>query len=192
MDPFTLGLTAVSIGAQLFGGSKQVSGAKEQAAAQQEQIRLEQQVEAQRRTAMELDARRQQREAIRVAQRAQALGVARATSQGAEGVGSSALGGAAGQNAGMLGTNLTGISQNLGIGENIFDINSQISQQKIRQSQAATTQMEGAAISSLGQSLFKVGPAVGSMFGSIGGGSIAGFTGLSTIGNTRPRVGPFG
>jgi hypothetical protein len=190
MDPFTLGLTAVSIGVQLFGGSKQVSGAKEQAAAQQEQIRLEQQVEAQRRTAMELDARRQQREAVRTAQRALALGSARAANQGANDPGASALGGAAGQILGTLGVNQTGISQNLGIGENIFDINAQISQQKIRQSQAATQQMEGAAISSLGQSLFKVGPAIGSMAGS--GSSLAGFSGLSTIGNTRPRVGPFG
>ena len=82
-------------------------------------------IEATKRQAMEVDARRQQLEIIRSQQRGRALGLTTATAQGA-GKGSGLQGGY-GQVSGQAGVNLLGVQQNLQAGRNIFDSNSSIS-----------------------------------------------------------------
>jgi hypothetical protein len=159
MDPLTLitaGTTLAGFATSIFGGQKKTEGAQEAAAASAEQARLEQQVEAQRMSAMELDARRRQREIIRTQQKAAALGTAAAVSQGAEG-GSGLQGGLAGI-MGQTGVNLLGVTQNLEIGRNIFGINAQISQQKIRAAQAGAKMAEGQGLQQLGGALVSSGP----------------------------------
>lgn len=81
-------------------------------------------IEATKRQAMEVDARRQQLEIIRNQQRGRALGLTTATAQGASK--GSGLQGAYGQVSGQTGVNLLGVQQNLEAGRNIFDANSNI------------------------------------------------------------------
>jgi len=82
-------------------------------------------IEATKRQAMEVDARRQQLEIIRNQQRGRALGLTTATSQGASK--GSGLQGGYGQISGQTGVNLLGVQQNLQAGRAIFDANSNIS-----------------------------------------------------------------
>lgn len=81
-------------------------------------------IEATKRQAMEVDARRQQLEILRNQQRGRALGLATATAQGASK--GSGLQGAYGQISGQTGVNLLGVQQNLEAGRNIFDANANI------------------------------------------------------------------
>jgi len=187
MAAVTAAIAAVGVGLSAYGAYNQYQGSKDISEAQQQQIRLEQQAEAQRRQAMEIKARRDRLEAIRVGQRARALGLASATSQGASGEGSSGLQGAFGQISGQTGTNLLGITQPLEIGRNIFDINSQISQAKIAQAQAGTQVSFGQGLSSLGgQLISNIGP-LGSLGSYVGGfGSSVG-----PAGGSRSSLGPY-
>lgn len=82
-------------------------------------------IEATKRQAMEVDARRQQLEIIRNQQRGRALGLTTATSQGAQR--GSGLQGGYGQISGQTGVNLLGVQQNLQAGRAIFDSNAAIS-----------------------------------------------------------------
>lgn len=88
-------------------------------------IQAQQAIEANKRAAMEVDARRNQLEIIRTQQRARALGLATAKNQGSSG--GSGLQGAYGQFSGQTGVNLLGVQQNLEVGRNIFDQNALIS-----------------------------------------------------------------
>lgn len=142
---------AVGLGFSAFGAYNQYTSAQKQASISQNIIGLEQQAEGQRRTAMELQARRQNMQILRQNQVARAMATQNATGQGAQyGTGLSA---GLSQVQGQTGVNLSGLSQNLQIGENMFDINAQISQQKIAMSQAKAQEAEGAGISSFGKSL---------------------------------------
>jgi hypothetical protein len=82
-------------------------------------------IEATKRQAMEVDARRQQLEIVRNQQRARALGLTTATAQGASK--GSGLQGGYGQISGQTGVNLLGVQQNLQAGRDIFDSNASIS-----------------------------------------------------------------
>lgn len=146
-------LAGVSFLAQVAGTIGSVSAAHQQAEAQQNITQDELKVEAQRQQAMELDARRKQMEIIRTNQRARAMALTTATSQGAATPGSSVLAGAYGQASGQSGVNMLGVNQNLEIGQNIFGLNSQISQQKIAMSQAQSSAATYSGLSSLGGSL---------------------------------------
>lgn len=139
----------------------QSSGAKQSAEAQQEQVRLEQQVEAQKHQQMALEYRRNSMQLLRNQQRTRAMALQNATAQGAQQ--GSGLQGGYGQISGDAGNNMLGLNQNFEIGNNIFGLNAQISQQKILQSQAQSTMMTGNAISNLGGSLLKATPSLASI-----------------------------
>lgn len=89
---------------------------------------FESNIEGMREKAMNLDARRRQMEIIRNQQRYRALALTNATAQGAQ-FGSGIQGGY-GQISGQTGVNLLGVQQNLGIGQDIFALNRQITGQK--------------------------------------------------------------
>jgi hypothetical protein len=84
----------------------------------------QQSIEATKRQAMEVDARRQQLEIIRGQQRARSLGLTNSTAQGSSK--GSGLQGGYGQASGQSGVNLLGVQQALQSGENIFDANANI------------------------------------------------------------------
>src|ERR1044071_6818368 len=127
MEPVTLGL---GLGLSAIGTIGGIGSAQEQAGISKQIAADELKFEAQRQKAMELQNRRMMLQQIRQQQVAQAMALTTATSQGASQ--GSALGGAYGQIAGQTGTNVTGLSQNLLIGRNMFNINSEISGLKMK------------------------------------------------------------
>lgn len=94
-------------------------------------IAAQQEIEAQKAKAMEIDARRQQTEIIRNQQRGRALALTNATAQGA--ARGSGLQGGYGQIAGVSGFNMLGVQQNLQIGRDIYSENQNISNSRIQQ-----------------------------------------------------------
>lgn len=156
----------VGIGVSLLGQSKSAEAAKQSTEAQKAMIALEQKIEAQKRQAMELDANRKQIENTRNIQRARALALTNATSQGA-GQGSGLQGGY-GQIAGQGAWNSLGIAQNLQIGRNIFDVNAQISQQKIAMANAGLLSQQGAAYTSTGNQILSASGSIGKVFSGFG------------------------
>lgn len=176
MDPMSA-MALIGMGSQVIGSILGVAGAAQHQQAQQQIVRLQQQQEIQRMQAMELDARRRQLEVIRNAQRAQSLSLAVATSQGAQF--GSGLGGAQGQISGASGSNLLGISNNLEIGRNMFDINTQISAQKINMSDADTLSATGQGVNQFGGSLLNAAGTIKNLYGNYSGGTAGASSGAT-------------
>lgn len=155
----------VGLGMSLFGGASAASDAKQAAQIQSNIAGDEGQLEDQRHTAMELSAHRQQLEILRNNQRARSTATANAVSQGAQ-FGSGLQGGLA-QIQDQSTFNLAGVNQNLQIGEAMFGINQQITQQKQYlanvQGQSATDQ----GTASLGGAITKSAPAFGNIAKSL-------------------------
>lgn len=171
----------IGLGLELFGGIEKQEGAQKQTAAQIAEITDEEKQDSLRRTAMEVSGRRQQMQVLRNAQQAKSLALQNATNEGAQ-FGSGLQGGYS-QIAGQSGNNLLGINQNLQSGEQMFDLNAMISQQKINYAQAGGQINMGTGISSLGSGLMSsmgalktlgVSGGVGSAGGGIGGGLSSG------------------
>ena len=159
MNPVSLMMGATSligIGVSLFGTSKASAAAKDESQAGQEIGQLDIQSNEQRRRQMELMANRQQLQLARNTQLARSMALTTASSQ-TGGTGGSELGGGYGQISGEANTASRATSQNLGIGENIFNIDNQIDQQRIRiakdQGDLATAQ----GMQSLGGDITKIG-----------------------------------
>lgn len=174
MDPLTLGIAAVGIGMQVFGGMSASEHANQANQVQQQIAGLEQGVNGQRRDAMELSGRRQQMEVFRNNQRQRAMATNAAVNQGAQ-FGSGLQGGLAQvQDQSMF--NSLGISQNLQIGRNIFGLNDQITGAKAQVSSIQTQMGQDQGIASLGGSISRSAGTLGQMgqgFGSGGGGGLA-------------------
>lgn len=151
MDPISAFIGAAGLATSIFGGMKQVDAAKKTSAAQQQIAQLEIQADAQRRQAMELDSSRKSMEVLRNSQRARAISETSAVSSGSQF--GSGFAGAQGQISGQSGVNLLGIAQNTKIGENLFDISSQVSQQRMNIAQYSSEAATGAGLSSLGKSI---------------------------------------
>ena len=154
---------ALGLGFGAVGAITGTIGAFKTAGAQRNIAALEAQIEAQRKKAMELDARRRSIEVLRNQQRASALGLTAATAQGAQsaGVAGSGYYGGQAQVAGQSNFNLMGIQQNLEIGRNIFDLNAKISGEKMNIADYQT-------LTSLGQGLMGFGGAITGNLDKIG------------------------
>lgn len=137
----------------LIGGAGQTNAAKQSAQIQGQITGLESQVNDQRQQAMVLSARRQQLEIVRNNQRARAMGLNSAVNQGA--LFSSGYAGGQAQVGDQSLFNLTGVQQNLGIGQNIFSLDKQISAQKMQLSQVQSAAATDSGLSSLGGSIMK-------------------------------------
>lgn len=157
---------AIGIGLQAYGAYEGARSARKQSEISRAIAADEQKIEAQKRQAMELDARRRSLEVVRNQQRARALALANATNQGA--AQGSGLQGGYGQISGDSGTNLLGINQNLMIGRNIFDINEDISKQKMLMAGEQANAAEAQAWSSLGGSLMGASGTMGNLFKGFG------------------------
>ncbi len=179
------GITAAAgVGTSLYGMSQQQKGyaqmqqgyaiqqqAAEQAAGYNKAIiGDEQQQEAIRRQAMQLDAKRNTLQVIRQAQQARSQNVAAATAQGAgfSGFGqSSALSGGLAQVHSQAGYNILGINQNLQAGNQMFDINADISQQKIGLADTQTLMAQGQGQVAMGQGTVGQGASYMSLGGQL-------------------------
>jgi hypothetical protein len=132
-----------SLSGQFLGVSESSQGAQAKYDAQKKIAALEMQADAQRRQAMEISARRN---------------MLNATSQGAQ-FGSGVAGGK-GTVAGEAGQQMLGVSQNLQIGENMFDINNQINIQKMNEADAESKIAQGQGMSSMFGAIGKAIPDV--------------------------------
>lgn len=155
----TGGFGLLGAAGSIFGGLESASGAKAKFQAEENIAGLEMQANNVRRQAMELSARRQQLQNVRNAQQAQSMALASAVNSGAQ-FSSSAQSGQRQANAQAAYSN-EGVSQNLQFGEQIFNIDNSIDQQKIAEAQAESQ------ISS-GQGLSSIFGAIGSQAGNIG------------------------
>ncbi len=143
------------LGTELAGGLMTMGAQKEEHAASVGITQLEMQADQQRRSAMELSAQRSSLEVTRNAQRARSLGTENAVAGGSQ-LGSGLQGGLS-QIQGQATTNQLGISQNLQIGRNIFDINASIGAARIAESNAKSKEAEGMGIMSLGKGIMGLG-----------------------------------
>lgn len=176
MEPFSMmlmmGAGLAFQGAGMFESSE---GSKEYNESKKREIALEQKVDEQRRIKMNLDASRMQMENLRNVQRARSQSLTAATSQGAAGSGSSGLQGAYGQIKAQGAWNSLGITQNLEIGNKVFDLNAQISQERIQQADANQKMQLGQGLSSFGSSLFGAGAAFGRLASGFGSPKAGGY-----------------
>lgn len=161
------GVSAIGLGMSIFGGLDQSRIAKEQAMVSGDIATQEQGINHQKQQAMELAGRRQQLEIIRNNQRARALAENNATNQGAQ-LGSGLQGGLAQVQDQSL-FNLVGVNSALETGRSIAGYNDKISQDKIRMAQLGGDAASAAGFASLGGSILKAGPMVGSLSGGFGG-----------------------
>lgn len=123
----TAGWQSVATGVQAQSVQVQQEQQQLQIATQRSAIMLQQQSDDVRRQAATLDATRRQREIVRQGIMASSTALTRATAQGASASGSSALEGARGEISGRTGVNSQGVSQQLELGNRLFDINKTIS-----------------------------------------------------------------
>lgn len=155
------GIGLVGLGISAFGAIKGSQDAQAAAQAQEQIAGLEKQQNAQRQLAMQITGRQQQMQQIRSNQLAQAQATAAATNQGAQ-FGSGLAGGKAGIQ-GQSEANLTGINQQLDIGNQIFGLDSQISDQKMAQYKAQSDAATDSGIGALGGMLLKAAPTIASL-----------------------------
>jgi hypothetical protein len=166
-------MIGASVGMQAYGSYQQYKAQKDIAASNQVIAQQEAKAEAVRQQAMELDARRRSNEMLRQEQRARAMALATSTVQGL-GQGSSSLGGAYGQISGQTGVNMLGVSQNLGMGREMFGINQAISQQRIMQAGYQGQAARGSGLASMGSSLLGVAPQFSALMGGYNPQSLSG------------------
>jgi len=170
MEPFSMMfMMGAGLGMQAIGGLLGHSASEEYNQAQKQQIGLEQKVEAQRKDSMELDARRRSLENLRNVQRARSMALNSATSQGAQ-FGSGLQAGYS-QISAQGSWNQAGISQNQAIGENIFGLNEQMSQNKITMANANMDLQTSQGLSSFGSSLIGAARPFGQIFSGYSNGT---------------------
>lgn len=179
-----LALGAVGTGISIFG-SRQADRA------QQQLTEAQRRAEAIRHQAMVLDATRRRREIVRQGVIARSMALATTTNQGAS-AGSGLLG-AYGQIAGREGTGLTGVSQQLDAGENMFQANLAALSARRNQAQAQSTMAIGSSIAGLGASVLGNMGSINNIFGGGGGGnSGGGYSGGTSYGETINGIGSNG
>lgn len=144
------GLVAQGVGAYMgYQAQQGISQANQNIAKDQQAINEQNLIQ------MKLNARRAQMEVLRNNQRARALALNTSTGQGAQF--GSGLQGGYGQIAGMAGTNLLGINQNLTIGKTISTYNQDITNQQLALSKYQSQASTAGGISSLGSGAFSLG-----------------------------------
>lgn len=154
-------LAALGMGMSLLGGIMNIGSSREMAESQMREAMLQRQIQEQNHKSMMLEARRKSLEILRTQQRAQSIALQSATNQGA--AFGSGLQGGYGQISGQTATNLAGVNQNLQIGENVYQLNDQISREKIHQAQLGGQMAMNQGIMSLGGSVMNTAGPLGNM-----------------------------
>lgn len=152
----------IQLGAGIAGGLTQASFGRKEREIQQQELVTQNQIQEQRRTAMELSARRLQTENVRNAQVARSMALSAGANQGAQ-FGSGVASGMGQANAQAAYQNM-GVSQNLQIGEKIFDLNEQLGDERTElsglESKASESKAMYGALGALGgdaSSIYKGG-----------------------------------
>lgn len=146
-----LGLAAVGTGISVFSSYQQNE-------ANQQAIAAQQQAEAIRRRAMEVDAERRRRQYIRESMIARATGLSNATNRGAGQ--SSAVPGIYGQIGGRTAFGITGLNDALATGAGLFGANMDLFQARSNASSAE-------ALGGLGRGLTSLGGGIVSNYGAM-------------------------
>lgn len=149
-------LVGVGLAISAAGTVTSTMGAMDAAEQNQKIASLEKQQLEQQKKQMDLQYRRSQMEAFRNQQKARALALTTASSQGAQ-FGSSLMG-AYGQVSGQSYNNLLALDQNYAIGTNMYGLNQGISDARISLANAQSISAFGSGLSSLGGSLIKGAP----------------------------------
>jgi len=164
-----MAIAAAGLALSGAGLAMNISAQNKQAAANQQAMAYQQEQDAEKKKAMELDATRRKREMIRQAVFARGRAVSLATNQGS--AQSSALQGAYGGIAGRTGVNALGVDQNLSIGESLFGLKAGESYAKMQAAQYGSQAQIGAGISSMGGAIIhnlsqinSIGTTLGSWF----------------------------
>lgn len=150
-NPIAMGAGALGLGMSIFGAVQGTEAAKAKSEAEMKIAGFEQQADNIRRRAMEVSAQRQQIEVLRNAQRARSVALNNATTQGAQF--GSGLQGGYGQITGAANWNISGINQSLGFGEQMFNTNALINQQKMSIASSDSSAATAAGIGSIGKTL---------------------------------------
>jgi hypothetical protein len=161
MDPISIGLGIVGLGTQIFGGLAGASVSKQQSAVSQDIATQEQAINAQKMQQTQLEARRSQLQTYRNAQRLRAQATNAAVGGNAQ-YGSGLQGGLGGI-TGAANENVLGVNQALGISQNIFGLNNNISADKIQEAKLGGYAATDQAISAFGGSLSKSASTIGGL-----------------------------
>lgn len=169
--------------AQAAGYNKAIAGDEQQ----QDQIR---------RTAMQVGAKRDTIQAVRQAQQARSMSIAAATAQGAGFAGgfgpSSGYSGGAAQVNSRNNFNILGINQNLQAGEGMFNLNADITQQRIGLADTSTAMANAQGTVAMGQGTVGLGQGMvgqGQGYMSLGGQLVSS---AGTFANVATSLGGFG
>jgi len=176
MAAFTSILLGASLAVSAVGGYAQYTGARKQAAAQQQVMAAQQRQEQIRENQMRSEAERRRREIIRQSMRARSTALSTATAQGADT--STSLPGAYGGISGAFGTNTTAVNTNAAYGGQIFGENANIAVAQRAAAQGSSLASTGSSLMSLGGALQQYAPTISSIGASWFGGS------NGTVGNT--------
>lgn len=182
------GLGIIGAGLSLFGGIERANASREaasqQAYGQVQLLGIEGKQEQLRSSAMEIGARRQQMEVFRNQQRARALALNNATSEGAQF--GSGLQGGYGQISGQTGVNSLGISSALQTGEQMFGLNAGLTAQRtslaMQGASAASSAAEGAGFQTLGGAMVSGMGTINSLARTFGPGANSYSTGIGSGG----------
>lgn len=157
----------------LFSGSQ---NAKKAAGIQKQILAQQQNIEEEKRKAMELDASRRTLETFRNVQRTKSVAQANAVAQGANS--SSGLLGGYAQAQGEGNYGLLGIGQNLQIGRSIFDFNKQITGLKQQLADVNASMQVDQGITSLGSAMISNAGGMGKIFSGFGTANMGGGGGM--------------
>ena len=160
-------LGGIGLVGSIVGGIGALGISAEMSNSAMREAMLQKQIQEQNHKSMMLEARRKSTEMIRTQQRANAMALQSATNQGA--AAGSGLQGGYGQIAGQTATNLAGVNQNLQIGEAIYGLNNQISNEKMLQASLGGRMNMYSGISSLGGSLMRSSGTIGNILSGWGG-----------------------
>lgn len=149
MEPLS---AILGLGLSIFGAFEGHKASEAYNQAQQQQIGAEQKIEQQRYEMAQRKHERDQLEIVRTNQRARAMGLEAAVTQGANS--GSAIAGAYGQFSGASGTNMLAENQSFQAGTETFRLNSQISGARLGMANAQQDMQTAQGLSSLGSSLF--------------------------------------
>ena len=161
----------VGLGLSMSGSNQAAKKAQEIAQVEKQIFQVQKEENNVRREAMVMSSRRDQLEQIRNSQRARAMALNTAASQGAQF--GSGLQGGYGQISGQIGGNLLNISGNLERGEKMFNFENAISDYRAQESQLKGEQAAAQGQASLGSSLFQASGTLGKI----------GSTGFSALGS---------
>ena len=164
MEPISAITGGIGLAMKLYGQFSASSAANQAYGIETKIAGLQQQVNDQKQRQMELSARRSQLEIYRNSQRLRAQGIQSAVNQGAQY--GSGLQGSLGQNTAQAYWNLQGVNQNLQIGENIFGLNNQISEQNMALSRVRSNMQTDQGWASLGGSLLQSSGTIGNIGGA--------------------------